>query len=131
MASAAYFTDQSLRLRRIVENALTGATYESSREEEGRLLVIEGRRDGRSVFLRLRGVSRSEASETPAQGAALALRGVSASRGSCLGLFLPFIFRRDPGAAHVRIDIGTARLEVVCEDAEWWDEQAGATGGAS
>ena len=41
------FTDQRERLRRLLHNALDGATYEGSRtQDDGRLLVIDARRSG-------------------------------------------------------------------------------------
>jgi hypothetical protein len=122
--SALAFTDQRERLRRIVESALTGATYESSREEEGgRMLVIEAKRaDGRHIGLRFRGVRDSEATEAPAPGASLRLKTVgSAEKFSLLRLFFPLARTPGSGAARVRIEAGSARLDIVCEDAEWWE----------
>jgi hypothetical protein len=124
------FTDQRERLRRTVQNALDGAIYESSRrEEDGRMLVIEAKRpDGRRVGIRFRGVRESEASEAPLPGSSLRLRGVdSAAPLSVIGFFFPFLRPGSGGVARVRIEIGTARLEIVCEDAEWW-EGTGAPG---
>jgi hypothetical protein len=119
------FTDQRGRLRRIVENALAGATYKSShQEEESRLLAIEAvRGDGQHVVVRFRGVRDSEATQTPQPGAAMKLLSVgSAARFSILSLLVPFIFRT-PGSdyARVRIGVGAARLDIVCQDAEWWE----------
>ncbi len=120
------FTDQRERLRRIVENALEGCTYASSREEEGRLLLIEARRqDGARVYLRFRGVERSEATADPAPGSSIRLAGVGAPRGgSLLDFLLPFrrLFRPRSNALRVSLAVGGARLDVVCEDAEWWEE---------
>ena len=125
--SALAFTDQHERLRRIVANALDGCAYESSREEEGgRMLVIEARRpDGRRVGLRFRGVTASESTALPAVGDSLRLAGVGSGTGfSLVRLFFPFL--RSPGFGHarVRIEAGAARIEVVCEDAEWWEEES-------
>jgi hypothetical protein len=117
------FTNQRDRLRRVVENALANATYESSREEDGRLLVLEARRrpDGKYVVLRFRGVRQSDATETPVSGSSLRLVSIgSAEKFSLLRLFFPFA-RAGSGAARVRIDAGAARLDIVCEDAEWWE----------
>jgi len=122
------FTDQRLRLQRIVENAVEGAVFESLREEQGALLIIEARRAGRPVFLRFRGVRSSQGSDRPGPGAPLRLRGVDAPRASCLGVFFPFIRGPGRGASRVRIDAGTASLDIVCEDAEWWEEEAGPSG---
>ena len=119
------FTDPTARIRRTVENALKGSSYESSRSEEnGRLLVVEAKRaNGRFVHLRFRGVSQSEASEVPAAGSALRLKSIThGGRFSLLGLFLPQMRLPRVGSARVRIDAGSARLDVVCEDAEWWED---------
>ena len=120
------FTDQRGRLRRIVENALAGAVYESSREEEERQLLIEARReDGSRVYLRFRGVERSDSTATPTAGSPLRLAGVGGS-GSAIDLILPWLrlFRARSNAVRVRIEVGAARLDIVCEDAEWWEEAA-------
>ena len=119
------FTDQRERLRRIIHNAIDGASYESSRpEEDGRLLLLEGRRrDGTTVYLRFRGVRSSDATAPPQSGSALRLQSVGSATGfSLLAFFFPFARRAGSGAARVRIDAGTTRLDIVCEDAEWWSE---------
>ena len=120
------FTDQRERLRRIVENALRGPSYESSRQEEPRLLVLEARRpDGRQVIVRFRGVRESDANEMPAQGADIRRLSVgSAEKFSLTRLFFPFIRGAGAGASRVRIEAGAARLNIVCEDAEWWEPDA-------
>jgi hypothetical protein len=123
------FTDQRERLRRIVANAIDGATYESSRSEaDGRLLVIEARRaGGQRIVLRFRGVRQSDATAMPPPGSALRLGGVSADRVSCVGFFIPVIgpiLSRSSGASRVRIEAGATRLDIVCEDAEWWEDEA-------
>ena len=127
------FTDQRGRIERIVEQALAGATYVSSRNEEPRMLVLEARRaDGKRVTLRFRGLRDSEANETPAAGAPLRLRGVDESTGGCVLLFvLPFFPRIPRGAARVRIDAGATKLNIVCEDAEWWEDPAPDTSSGS
>lgn len=120
------FTDQRLRLRRILANALEGAAYDSSRTEEGgRTLVIRARRrDGQPVTVRFRGVRQSEADVEPAAGSNVRVRSVgAANRLSFLALLFPFL-ARDAGASRVRIEAGAARLDIVCEDAEWWEDQA-------
>jgi hypothetical protein len=122
------FTDQRQRLRRIVENALDGATYEASHSEaDGRLLVIEARRaGGQRIVLRFRGVRRSDADAMPAAGTTLRLQGVSADRVSCIGVVIPIIgpiLSRSSGASRVRIEAGATRLDIVCEDAEWWEDE--------
>jgi hypothetical protein len=129
--SALGFTDQRARLRRILENSIEGAIYDSSEtEEDGRIMVLRAhRRDGQPVTVRFRAVTSSDASEEPQAGAVIALRGVGSAEAGCLPLlrFLP-IFRftgmRSPvaGSSRVRIDAGAARLDIVCQDAEWWED---------
>jgi hypothetical protein len=92
------------------------------------MVVIEARRaDGRRVGLRFRGVSESRASASaPAVGASLRLQGVGSAAG-CLsfGILFPFpwIFgRQAAGSSRVRIDAGGVGLNIVCQDAEWWEE---------
>lgn len=88
------------------------------------MLVVEARRpNGAHVTLRFRGVSNSEATSTPAPGSPLKLGGIGSTEGfSLAGFFFPFLRRATPGYARVRIDAGDARLEIVCQDAEWWEE---------
>jgi hypothetical protein len=129
--SALGFTDQRARLGRILENSIEGAAYESSETEEGgRMVVLRARRpDGQRVAVRFRAVSSSDASEDPQAGATLSLRSISVNSGGCLSLLSPFwLFRRGPfgapvaDSARVTIDAGAARLDIVCQDAEWWED---------
>ena len=117
------FTDQRERLRRVVRNAIDGCAYEASREEEGgRMLVIEARRpDGRRVGLRFRGVRSSEATAEPASGSTLRLGSVGGF--SLLRLLFPVHRPSGFESVRVRIEAGEARLDIVCEDAEWWEEE--------
>lgn len=121
------FTDQRARLRRILENSVDGALYDSSEtEEDGRMVVLHAHRQGgQRVSVRLRGVSSSDATEDPRPGDAMSLRGVDLVNPGCLSL-LAFAFPRlrSPGSgyARVRIDAGAARLDIVCQDAEWWED---------
>lgn len=130
------FTDQSERLRRIVANALDGTGFESSRaEEEGRHLVIEARRpDGRLVSVRFRAVKDAEATAGPARGTPLRLRNVTAGGGGCLlplaGRWFPGLRGIPRGSSRVTIGAGAAQLAIVCEDAEWWEDET-PQGGAS
>jgi hypothetical protein len=125
------FTDQRGRLLRILENSIQGAMYDSSEtEEDGRMVVLHAhRRDGQRLTVRFRAVSSSDASEEPQPGATISLRGVDSAEGGCLSLFRylpPFRFTRISapvaGSARVRIDAGAARLDIVCQDAEWWED---------
>jgi hypothetical protein len=126
------FTDQRARLRRILQNALTNATYESSeRETDGRTLVLHARRAGRAVTVTFRGVRDSEANQEPSPGAQVSLNSVHVRSGlmALLDFLLPdFLFPNvksvAAGYARVRIDAGAARLDIVCQDAEWWEEEA-------
>ena len=128
------FTDQSQRLRMIVGNALDGTTFVASRSEEnGRHLVIEGRRpDGRVSTVRFRAVSNAEATSGTAHGVPLKLRGVQSGPTGCLplGWLIPALRGIPRGVSRVRIDAGGATLDIVCEDAEWWEDEA-APGGVS
>jgi hypothetical protein len=118
----ASFQEQGRRLGAILRNAIDGCEYVSSRSEEGgRHLVIEARRsDGRNVGVRFRGVRSAEASRMPAPGTALRLRSAGPA-GSPLRYLIPPIFRAGVEASRVRIIAGETEIEIVCEDAEWWE----------
>ena len=94
------------------------------------MLVIEAKRaDGTPVFVRFLGVRQSAASAEPQVGSSLRVGGVSsANRFSLLGLLFPFLRGPGSGAARVRIEAGAARLDIVCEDAEWWEESPNRSG---
>lgn len=121
------FTDQRGRIRRILENSLEGSTYESSEtEEQGRMVVVRGRRSGGGgVAVRFRAVASSDASTDPEPGAPISVRSVGLVNPGCLSV-LGFLFPRfrspGPGYARVRMEAGAARLDIVCQDAEWWEE---------
>jgi hypothetical protein len=126
------FTNQEQRLRMIVHNALDGTTFVASRSEDGgRHLVIEGRRgDGSLASVRFRAVSNAEATAGTAPGVPLKLKGVHSGPSGCLplGWFIP-AFRGIPrGVSRVRIEAGGARLDIICEDAEWWEDEAAPPG---
>jgi len=115
------------RVRRIVESALADCTYVSSQAEgDGSLLVLKARRsDGRPVSVRFRGVRESDATAQPEFGTPL--RVVKVGNGNPFNLFttlLPIL--KPPGPPHARVTIqaGTARLDIVCQDAEWWEDEA-------
>jgi hypothetical protein len=112
------------RIRRILDNALVDCTYASSQlEGDGAMLVLWAlRTDGRRVGVRFRGVKESETTEEPAPGASLKVRSVKKEGGSVVGrLFWIFKAPELPNA-RVRIDAGPATLDIVCQDAEWWEE---------
>ena len=122
------FVDPHARLTTIVSRAVEGSIYESSMKEEGGRLVITARRaNGVKVHLRLLGVQDSEATTLPTAGSRLHLAGVSSERGSWFWkLFLPNVFHHhSTGEVRVRIKIGTALMEIVCQDAEWWEDPPG------
>ena len=124
------FTDQNGRVRRTVEAALgDGSVYEASRsEEEGRFVVIEARRaDGQGVCVRFRGVRESTMSSQPEAGVALRLRAVGAPGLSLLKLVLLGMRNVGGGYVRVRIEAGAAMLDIVCQDAEWWERAPGAS----
>jgi hypothetical protein len=84
------------------------------------------RPSGEHIAVRFLGVQDSVASEEVPVGASMRLRDVGSGRPfSLLGLLFPFIFRPTAvGSARVRIEAGSARLTIVCEDAEWWQSEA-------
>jgi hypothetical protein len=118
-------------MRRILENALTGCLYDSSETEEGgRMVVLHAHRaGGQHVSVRFRAVDRSDATTNPEPGAPMSLRSVDLVNPGCLSL-LAFAFPQfrspGPGYARVRIEAGTARLDIVCQDAEWWEDTGSA-----
>ena len=124
------FTDQRGRLRRVLENSIEGALYDSSEtEDDGRMVVLHAHRpDGKRVSVRFRAVSSSDATEAPQPGSVMAVRNIDLVNTGCLSM-LSFAFPRfrspGPGYARVRIDAGGARLDIVCQDAEWWEDDAG------
>ena len=118
------FTDQHGRVRRTLEAALAGGSvYEASRSEDnGRFVVLETRRaDGRGVGVRFRGVLTSTMSAEPEAGSKLRLRSVGAPGINWLRLFLPGMRTLGSGSVRVRIEAGAAMLDIVCQDAEWWE----------
>ena len=123
----ASFTDQNGRIRRTLQVALAeGSVFEKSRSEDGgRMVVIEARRmDGTRVAVRFRGVQKSTMSLEPEAGTALRLLGVGPAGVNLLRLFFPRVGSMAGGLVRVRIDAGSAQLEIVCQDAEWWEEES-------
>lgn len=122
------FTDQGERLRRIVSNALDNTTFSASHsEDDGRHLVIEARRaDGTAVTVRFRAVKDATATSGAAVGSALRLKGVQSGPTGCLplGIFFPSLRGIPRGVSRVRIDAGGAQLDITCQDAEWWEDEA-------
>lgn len=117
--------DPRARLRNIVSKAIAGCVYEDSHREGEGMLVIDARRaDGTSVHLRFRGVKDSESTIMPEPGASMKFAGVgSAEKFSVLRVFFPTGMRMPfESIARVRIDAGGARIEVVCQDVDWWED---------
>ena len=121
------------RVRRIVESALVDCTYLStSPESNGSMLLLQARRaDGRRVNVRFRGVRESGASAEPEFGTPLSVVSVTDARGRLasalrvvLGSVLSLLKPPGPAYARVTIQAGTARLDIVCQDAEWWEDEA-------
>ena len=115
------------RVRRIVEAALANCSYVSSRSEgNGSTLLLQARRsDGRRVNVRFRGVRESEATSEPEFGTPLRVVSVgNGNRFNLLSVVLPIL--KPPGPPHARVTIaaGSARLDIVCQDAEWWEDEA-------
>ena len=112
------------RIRRVLDAALAGCTYTSSRTEgDGSVLVLQARRaDGRGVGVRFRAVKASETDTPPEPGAPLTVESVKRESTSLVSRFLPILKPPGPAYARVRIGAGPATLEVVCQDAEWWEE---------
>jgi hypothetical protein len=113
------------RVRRVVEGALANSTFVSSQSEgDGTIVVIQARRtDGTQVGVRFRGVRDSNATAEPAPGSPLRVRKVgSGNKFSPLGFLLPILKPPGPAYARVTIEAGTSRIEIVCQDAEWWEE---------
>jgi hypothetical protein len=123
--------DPHARLRNIVSRALNGCAYEGSSRPERGMLVIDGRRpDGTRVHVRFRGVQDSESTAQPEAGGKMRLLQVSsAQRFSILQILMTrFPQHRFSSEARVRIEAGKARIDVVCQDVEWWEEPPGSPG---
>jgi hypothetical protein len=117
--------DLKARLRRIVSQALDGASYEASETEPGGMLVMHALRpDGSAVHVRFRGVRDSATTAWPQRGAPLRVKSVGSTE-SFFVFLLPRILRGPaPFAARIRLDAGGATIDLVCQDAEWWEGSA-------
>ena len=118
--------DQQQRLRNLLRRALSDCAYEATRHEPGGMLVLEARRqDGRAVHVRFRGVQSVEASPDLEVGAPLRLASVTAGRslGTLFRLLLPRVRPPVPADAwRVSFRVGEGSIDVVCQDAEWWED---------
>ena len=94
------------------------------------MVVLHAHRaDGTRVSVRFRAVSSSDATEEPKPETFLSVHSIDVRNSGCLSLLsvaFPRFRSPGPGYARVRIDAGAARLDIVCQDAEWW-EDAGRT----
>jgi hypothetical protein len=122
------FTDQRQRLRRILTNSLEGSVYDSAKaEDDGRMLVVRAHRpDGGSLTVRFRAVRDAEATKFPDASSLMHVRSVDTDPTGCLsllGLLIPRFRGPDKGYSRVRIDAGASRLEIICQDAEWWEDE--------
>jgi hypothetical protein len=116
------------RIRRVLENALVECTFVSSRPEdaEGTFVLLTRRSDGRSVGVRFRGMRDGSApggsERQPDPGSPVNVRSVKREGGSIVSRLFPLFKPPGPMYARVRIDAGPATLDIVCQDAEWWEE---------
>jgi hypothetical protein len=118
-------TDPRLRIRNTLTQALSGTVYDSSRRDGDTVFVLRVRRaTGKTADLRFLGLKTCEVDMEPEIGSALTLRGVGSPDSSLLRLFVPRVLRGPSFSSRVRIDAGKARLEIVCEDVEWWEDDA-------
>jgi hypothetical protein len=129
---AAAFTNQHERMRRSLSNAIEGCLYESCHEEGPSVLVLEARRpEGQHVAVRFLGLQQWQGTREPDPGTPLRLLGVGSSL-SGLRLILAMVnpFARPPivMSSRVRIEAGGARLDIECQDIEWWQDEAAPDG---
>jgi hypothetical protein len=114
------------RVRRVLEQALINCNYVSSGPEEGgKTFVLRvSRSDGRSVGVRFHGLrdGMPDDGRRPEAGGAITVRSVKREGGSLVSRLFPIFVPPGPIYARVRIDAGPATLEIVCQDAEWWEE---------
>ena len=120
------FPGPEARIRRILDQALVDCTYVSSHTEgDGRTFVLETRRsNGRSGGVRFHGVRDAAPQDVrrPDPGTLLKVRSVKRDSVSLMSRFFPIFKPPGPVYARVRIDAGPATLDIVCQDAEWWEE---------
>jgi hypothetical protein len=123
------FTDQAGRLQRVLESSLHGCYYDGSEAQAGgRTLVVRSHRQGGApVTVRFLGVKSSDATAEPRPYALLQLKEVKMDRQgllSLLGFLFPILRGPGTGYARVRIEAGAALLDIVCQYAEWWEDEA-------
>jgi hypothetical protein len=120
------FPGPESRVRRVLENALGDCTYVSSGSEDGgtRFVLRASRSNGKRVGVRFHGLREGQPGDGPgpAPGSPLSVRSVKREGGSLVSRLFPIFKPPGPVYARVRIDAGPATLEIVCQDAEWWEE---------
>jgi hypothetical protein len=120
------FPGPEARIRRILETALVDCAFVSSHAEDGgRQFVLQARRSGgRGVGVRFRGMKDAapETMRSPDPGTPLKVRSVKRDHISLVSRLFPIFKPPGPAYARVRIDAGPATLDIVCQDAEWWEE---------
>jgi hypothetical protein len=120
------FPGPQQRIKRVLDQAFVECSFASSRMEDGgKAFVLQARRsDGRSVGVCFRGLRQSDvpSDRQPEPGAPLTVRSVKREGVSLVSRFFPIFVPPGPEYARVRIDAGPATLDIVCQDAEWWEE---------
>ncbi len=117
-----FHASQKDRLGKTVRNALEGCSYESSEAGDGSLFTVTARRrDGRRVQVRFLGVRSTTAEPAPTPGGGIRVVAVGAPFSLRRVLFAP-LRSVELGPWHVRIKAGEGQIEVVCQDAEWFEE---------
>ena len=114
------------RIRRILDNALANCTYVSSGSENGgqTFVLRASRTDGRQVGVRFYGLRDDQPDDGrhPEPGSTLRVQSVKRDNVSLISRLFPIFKPPGPAYARVRIDAGPATLDIVCQDAEWWEE---------
>jgi hypothetical protein len=105
------------RLRRLLTSAIDGTSFISV-EEEGGKVVLAARRNGLALHVRFLGVKSKTLPDDVPSGTVLKVRKVTEA-----GSLLRRIFLRSAmSQSRVTIQAGDSVIEVVCEDAEWWED---------
>ena len=113
--------DHKDRIRHIVKSALDDTSFMSLEREAAASLVLKVRRsNGTGIGVRFLGVSESSSDVAPEPESRMVLRDVTGT-GPLWTILIP-ILRKPSYSVRVRIEAGAARLEIVCEDVEWWEE---------
>ena len=119
------FPGPEQRIRRVLTSAITGeCTYLSSGPEgDSRFTLRVQRDDGRIAGVRFFGLREPGSAQGPETGTPLRIKRVGSV--SSLVRWVPLLrLIQPPGPPYARVTIeaGPATLEIVCQDAEWWEE---------